>query len=241
MNRRLKKIILAPVCLLVLSGTARAQLKDNLEVNLFGGGSFYTKNKFEIGFPQSTTPIQGAFRLDQTWRAGLRVGVFTRGHWSEEFFYSYDPTTAHFSPSAAPSSSVNLKLRVHNYGIAGLYYFHDDELRRMRPFLSVGVGGTAYKLTAKAESIARDPLRGNLPGISDSNVLALNYGAGVKMRSPASWLGFRVDVRGFLSPNPSFGLPRRSNDPNAIVFPVSGPIHNGEASAGVIFYFFNRQ
>src|SRR2546422_1309705 len=165
MDRRLKKILLAPVCLLALSGVSHAQLKDNLEVNLFGGGSLYTKNKFEIGFPQSTRPIQGEFRLSRAVRAGVRVGVFTRGHWSEEFFYSYDPTMAHFARSSAPARSVDLRLRVHNYGVTALYYIHDDEVRNIRPFLSIGVGGAAYLLTPEAKSMARDPLRGNLPGL----------------------------------------------------------------------------
>ena len=241
MDRRLKKILLTPVCLLALSGVSHAQLKDNLEVNLFGGGSLYTKNKFEIGFPQSTRPIQGEFRLSRAVRAGVRVGVFTRGHWSEEFFYSYDPTMAHFARSSAPARSVDLRLRVHNYGVTALYYIHDDEVRNIRPFLSIGVGGAAYLLTPEAKSMARDPLRGNLPGLTNSNMLTLNYGAGVKVKSSREWLGFRADVRGFLGRNPSFGLPRQSDDPNALVFPAGGALHNGEASVGLIFYFFNRR
>ena len=38
-------------------------------------------------------------------------------------------------------------------------------------------------------------------------------------------------------PSSRFGLPRESNDPNALVFPVTGAIHNGEASVGLVFYF----
>ncbi len=240
MKRRLKTIILTSVCLLALSDVARAQLQDNLELNFFGAGSFYTRNKFEIGFPQATTPIQGEFKLSRAVRAGVRVGVYTRGHWSEEFFYSYEPNTAHFVRSSPSAGSVNLRLRVHNYGVTALYYLQDDEVKHIRPFLSIGVGGTAYVFTSEAESIARDPLRGNLPGLTHSNVLSMNYGAGVKVRS-ANWLGFRADVRGFLGKSPSFGLPQRSDDPNAIVFPAGGALHNGEASAGLIFYFFNRR
>ena len=241
MNWRLKNLIVRLVCLSAFSSVAHAQLKDNIEVNLFGGGSIYNKKKFEIGFPQSATPFPEAFKLSRAVRGGLRVGVFDRGHWSQEFFYSYEPNTAHFVPVSASPPSVDLRLRVHNYGITGLYYFQDNESQSVRPFVSVGVGGTLYQFTTEAESIARDPLRGNLPDINNSNVLALNYGLGVKVRPSSGWLGFRVDVRGFLGPTPSFGLPRKSDDPNAIVFPAGGAIHNGEASAGVIFYFFNRR
>jgi len=239
MNRRLQNIIGMLVYLLAFSSVAHAQLKDNIEVNLFGGGSIYTKKNFEIGFPQSATPIQETFKLSRAaFRGGLRVGVYDRGHWSEEFFYSYEPNTAHF---VATSTSVDLPIRVHNFGVTALYYLQENESQSIRPFLSVGLGGTLYRLTQEAESIAGDPSQGNLPGIKSSNVLTLNYGVGVKVRPLSGWLGFRADVRGFLGPNPSFRLPSQSADPNAIVFPAGGAMSNGEASAGVIFYFFNRR
>lgn len=240
MDRRLKSAIFVLFAFVFLPNAAQAQLKDNLEVNLFGGGSFYSDKKFEIGFPQSTLPVQGAFRLNKAIRGGLRVGVYTRGHWSEEFFYSYEPSTAHFIRRSPPTNSVNLGLRIHNYGATALYYFREDESYNIRPFLSIGVGGTAYRFTSEAESFARDPLRGNIPGMTNSNLLTMNYGFGVKMRT-SDWLGFRADVRGFLGGTPSFGLPRQSNDPNATVFPAGGAINNGEASVGLIFYFFKKR
>jgi hypothetical protein len=250
MNRAVKGTIFVLSVLMVLPNVARAQLKDNFELNLFGGGSFYTNKTFEVGFPQtsssvvgsplSTAPVQGAFRLSKAIRGGVRVGVYTRGHWSEEFFYSYEPSTAHIIRRTPPTSSINLGLGIHNYGVTALYYLNEDESRTFRPFLSIGVGGTLYRLSAEARSFAQDPLRGNLPGINNSNELALNYGVGVKARG-ANWLGFRADVRGFLEHTPGFGLPSRSNDPNAAVFPVSGAIQNGEASVGVILYFFNKR
>src|SRR5437870_435634 len=207
MDRRLKSAIFVFCVSVILPGPAPAQLKDNLEVNLFGGGSFYSDKKFEIGFPQSTLPVQGAFKLNKAIRGGLRVGVYTRGHWSEEFFYSYEPSTAHFIRRSPPTNSVNLRLGINNYGATGLYYLREDESYSIRPFLSIGVGGTLYRLTDQAESFARDPLRGNIPGITNSNMLTMNYGFGVKVRS-SDWLGFRGDVRGFLGGTPSFGLPR---------------------------------
>ena len=236
--------------LLLLPAIAQAQLKDNLELNVFGGGSFYTDKKFEVGFPQitgsvlgpatTTAPIQGAFRFTNAVRGGVRVGVYTRGHWSEEFFYSYEPSTAHIIRRSPPTASINLGVGIHNYGITALYYLEENESRSIRPFLSIGVGGTFFRLTDHAFLLARDPFRGNLPGINNSNQVALNYGIGLKART-SGWLGFRADVRGFLEHTPSFGLPRESNDPNATVFPVTGVIHNGEASVGLVFYFFNKR
>ena len=240
MNRRLRNAILVPAISLMLANAAHAQLKDNLELNIFGGGSAYTDKTFDIGFPQSPTPIKETFRLNKGARAGLRIGVYTRGHWSEELFYSYEPSTAHFSRLSAPRSSIDLRIGVHNYGVTALYYLQESESRSVRPFLSLGLGGTFYRLTPAAQQFVRDPLRGNLPDMNNSNEIAFHYGFGVKMRS-SRWIGFRADVRGLLERNPSFGLARQSNDPNATVFPATGPIHNVEASAGMIFYFYDRR
>jgi outer membrane protein W len=249
MNRAVKNTIFV-FSLMLLPNIGRAQLKDNIELDVFAGGSFYTHKEFEVGFPQitssvvgsalATAPVQGELRFTNAFRGGVRVGVYTRGHWSEEFFYSYDPTTAHIIRRSAPTTSINLGVGVHNYGVTALYYFQENESRSIRPFLSIGVGGTLYHLSSESRSFARDPFRGNLPGINNANELTLNYGIGVKTRT-TKWVGFRADVRGFLNRVPSFGLPRESNDPNAVVFPVNGAIQNGEASAGVVFYFYNKR
>src|SRR6266850_1841361 len=137
MDRRLKSAIFVLFAFVFLPNAAMAQLEDNLEVNLFGGGSVYSDKKFEIGFPQSILPVQGAFKLSNAIRAGFRVGVYTRGHWSEEFFYSYDQSTAHFIRRSAPTNSVDLSLGIHNYGITALYYLREDESYNIRPFLSI--------------------------------------------------------------------------------------------------------
>jgi hypothetical protein len=250
MNRAVKNAIFVLSVWILLPNPAHAQLKDNIELNLFGGGSFYTDNKFEVGFPQitssvigsaqTTAPVQGALRFSNAVRGGVRVGVYTRGHWSEEFFYSYERSTAHIIRRSPPTGSINLDVGINNYGITALYYLEESESRAVRPFLSIGVGGTFYRLTPEARTFARDPFRGNLPGINNSNELTLNYGIGLKTRT-SRWLGFRADVRGFLDHVPAFGLPRESSDPNATVFPVTGAINNGEASVGVVFYFFNKR
>ncbi|PYS43356.1 MAG: hypothetical protein DMG14_01160 [Acidobacteria bacterium] len=240
MRRRLTSATATLGVLLYLSGAAYAQLKDNFELNVFGGGSWYSTKDYEVTFPQSVTPITGKFRFDHALRGGVRVGVYTRGHWSEEFFYSYEPNKAHLIRLTAPATSVNLSTQVHNYGVSALYYLDENETHSVRPFLSIGVGGTVYRLSRQARSFASDPLRGNLRDINNSHELALNYGLGIKTRA-SGWLGLRVDARGFVGRAPSFGLARDSNDPNATVFPVSGALHNGEASAGLVFYFFGKR
>ena len=240
MRRRLANTIIVLSFGLGLANPAIAQVKDNLELNVFGGGSWYSTKKYEVGFPQSATPVSGQFRFDRALRAGLRASVYTRGHWSEELFYSYEPNKAHFLRHTAPTGSVTLSTQVHNYGVTALYYLNENESHSVRPFLSVGIGGTVYRLTPQARAFADDPLRGNLGDMDNSHELALNYGVGFKARS-SGWLGFRADVRGFLGRTPSFGLARHSSDPNSTVFPASGALHNAEASAGLIFYFYGKR
>ena len=126
-------------------------------------------------------------------------------------------------------------MQVHQFAVNTLYYFSDDETETVRPFLTVGIGGTLYRPTDEAKSIARDPLRGNFAELNESSSLAVNYGFGVKAKA-GSRVGFRLDARGFLTRTPSFGLPRDSPDPNALVFPTGGAFHNIEASASIVFY-----
>ncbi len=240
MRQRLANAIVVIGLCAWLSTTAYAQSEDNIELNFFGAGSWYSTKDFQVSFPQSTLPVQGEFRLNHAWRGGVRVGVYTRGHWSEEFFYSYEPNKIHLDRNTAPAASTVLPIQVHNYGATALYYFSEDESHSVRPFLSIGLGGTVYRLTAESKAFAHDPLRGDLLNMKNSSEFALNYGFGLKTRTNR-WLGFRADVTGFLGRTPSFGLPRESSDPTITVFPVSGAISNAEASAGVVFYFFEKR
>jgi hypothetical protein len=241
MSQRLASAIVVVALYGCMSGAAYAQLKDNFELNVFGAGSWYTHKNYQVSYPQSAVPINGEFQLDHAIRAGVRVGVYTRGHWSEEFFYSYEPNTARFLRSTPPTTTVNLPIQVHNYGATALWYMEADEAQPIRPFLSIGVGGTLFRLTPEAEAIARDPQRGNIPqSIRSSNELSTNYGIGLKTRLN-NWLGFRLEAKGYFVPTPSFGLPHQSNDPAQVVLPLNGALNNGEASAGLIFYFFGKR
>jgi hypothetical protein len=223
---------------LILSNNAFAQLKDNIELNFFGAGSVYTANNYEISFPQSTTPIPGRLRFENKVRGGVRLGVYTRGHWGQEFYYSFEPNNAQMTQNGAGARNVNLKMGIHNYGVNALYYFQRIEEHAIRPFLSAGVGGAFYDLSASTTASARDPQRINLPDLDNSNELTFNYGIGFKTRSSGP-IGVRADFRGFISRSPSFGLARQSDDPTATVLPATGALHNGEFSIGFIVYFGN--
>jgi hypothetical protein len=222
--------------LMILSSVAHAQPRG-LEVNLFGIGTVYSSKDYEINFPQSAVPVPSHFNFDKGLGGGVRVNWYTRGHWGEEFFFTYEPNTAHFTQiNARPATSLNLDMKLMNIGTSALYYLNDDETHRIRPFLSVGVGWAVYQLTELSQQIVDDPLRGNAPDMNNSYEISLNYGAGFKARLN-NWVGIRVDGKGYVGRNPSFGLTRNSSNPNATVFPAGGAINSGELSAGFVFYF----
>jgi len=236
MTRWLASLVLVTAMLFGWAGTTHAQILPQLEINVFGSGNYHTRNQFEIGFPQSVTPISAKFRLDEAFGGGVRFNVYTSGHWGQEFFYSFEPNEAHFIRKTAPQGQLDLGTQIHNLGVNGLYYFNSDDTVRTRPFLTFGIGATIYRPTSEARAIANDPLRGNLPGYNQSNEFAFNYGVGFKRRIVGIY-GLRVDMRHFIGRNPSFSLARHSNDPNATVFPATGAINSFEASAGIVFYF----
>ncbi|MBI4474389.1 MAG: outer membrane beta-barrel protein [Acidobacteria bacterium] len=221
---------------LMLSTAAEAQLVQDFQLNFFAAGSAYTRNDFEIGFPQTITPVPGTLSFNESIRGGIRVNVYTRGHWGQEFFYSYEPNQMKLTRRTTPESTLQLDMQVHNLGANALYYLKESEEARVRPFLSIGLGAMVYRFTPEAKQIARDPFRGNLRDLDGSRELALNYGTGVSAQMSRRF-GVRIDLRGFLSRSPSFGLARQSGDPNATVLPATGAIHNLEVSTGIVFFF----
>src|SRR5262249_19913622 len=119
-----------------LSAAGYAQLKDNFELNVFGGGSWTSGQHYTFTFPQviSVSPVPGQMTFNRALVGGVRIGVYTRGHWGEEFFFSYQPSEVHFTRSVAPITTVNLSTQIYNYGANALYYFNEDA-GRIRPFL----------------------------------------------------------------------------------------------------------
>jgi hypothetical protein len=229
-----------PVSAVLLGGvqTTYAQVIPQLEINLYATGNAHTKSKYEIGFPQSLTPIPSEFHFDDALGGGIRFNVHKSGHWAEEFFYSFEANDANFIRKTTPTTfqtKTELGVQIHNLGVNGLFYFNDDDAARTRPFLSFGLGATIYRPTAETRAFVRDP-RNNLRGFNQSNEFAFNYGIGFKQRI-GSIYGVRMDVRHFMGRNPSFSLARSSADPTATVFPADGAIHSFEASAGIVFFF----
>jgi Outer membrane protein beta-barrel domain len=233
MKRPLTSLILF-VVVLAIPNAAFSQEFRNMELNPFFAGTAHTKSLYENGFPQTVPPVAGEFRYRDSFRGGLRFNVNTTGHWGEELFFSYEPNKAQIIRKSVPQQEVDLGTRILNTGLNVMYYTNEDEHARTRPFFTVGLGATMDMPTAQAVQIANDPLQGNLQGFKSSGSLALNYGVGFKQQlAPA--VAFRMDVRGFISRTPTFGLLRSSSDPAAVVFPATGATQTLEISAGLVF------
>ena len=230
---------------------AHAQLKDNIEVNLFGGGSFYARKNFEVGFPQTASVIGSSFTTAPERRARSRwvtrfaaacvSACMTAAIGVKNFFTAMNRARLASSGVHHLQPRLALTLGLTTTGLRHCIISTTMSRGMFAPSLASAWAARCITYHQRRSCIpGRHPFRGNLPGINNSNELALNYGVGIKTRA-SDWLGFRADIRGFLGDPANFGLPTESSDPNATVFPVSGAINNGEASAGVIFYFFNRR
>lgn len=236
MTRRLINVIVFSGLCALTSNNALAQFSDYAELNIFGAGSIYSKNNFQTAFPQSAVPIPGQLKFDSHFRAGARFGMYMRGHWGEEVYYSYEPNTMTIISGGAFPTRKDFSIGVNNYGVNALYYLVETEPNTFLPFVSAGIGGTFYRVRPTSLAFARNPAGGNFPDMNNSNELAFNVGGGFKTHSKG-WFGIRVDVRDFIARTPSFGIPRSSIDPTAIVLPAFGSTNNFEGSVGFVIYF----
>ena len=231
MKRSLMSLLLFVVVLAIPVIGFSQEFRD-LELNPFFGYAVHTKSAYDTGFPQSAVPIPGQFRYKDAVRGGLRFNVNTTGHWGEELFFSYEPGQARIINGAAPA--LKLDTRILNFGLNAMYYLSENQNLRTRIFATLGLGGTMDRPTGEAIQIANDPLQGKLAGFTSSKYLAFNYGVGFKHRISRNF-GFRMDLRGFVTRNPTFGLPRSSPIATAVVFPANGAGQTAEVSAGLIF------
>ena len=230
----------ALLCLAVVAVPRQAvsQSRADIELNLFAGTSFFTQESFEIGPPQSQTPIPMTFDLDSDLRGGLRLNFITAEKWGVEAFSSYEATTAAIRRDDNAVPELRFPVQHYRFGVDLLYYPLGSEGRnRIVPFVLGGGGASIYLPTAEAKRIASDPLRGNLPDLIESSRGLAIYGVGLKYRLTNS-IGFRADVQGGITRNPTFGLDTASEEPTDTVFPLTGYSHNIGISVGITIKLF---
>jgi hypothetical protein len=236
MKRSLPGVVLVLVVLLGVPGGAWAQEFRNMELNAFISGTASTKSNYQVSFPQAIVPIQEQFHLNDALGGGFRFNINTTRHWGEEAFFSVQPNKAHFIRKTAPTAEQAFDTRVYNFGVNVMYYLKEEEGAHTRPFVSLGLGGTAWAPSGEAKQVANNPLQGNLPGFDTAAEFAFNYGVGLKHHLSDAF-DLRGDLRGYITRNPTFNLPRKSSDPNAVVFPAFGALQTVELSVGVLYKF----
>jgi len=217
------------------SGLAQGSSTEHLELSISESISYFAKKKFQIGPPQSSTPIDSSMQLRSGNRHEFRFNFLAKGRFASEAFYGNESTSVDFNRSTPPAETLSIPLQIHNFGINLLYYPISSETSKWRPFVNIGGGAMLYRPTDEGQQIATDPLRGNLSDFFESSRVAVNFGAGIK-RSISRSFGVRFDVGSTLTAVPTFGLPTESTNPNVAVLPIQGRTNNMHASIGINLY-----
>jgi opacity protein-like surface antigen len=227
-----KEFVLILVLFLTSSGSLLAQEeKTGYELGVFAAWQTWKSSTFQIGPPQSSTPIKFDFRYRDRIAYGVRGNFLSHGHWAGELSYSYQKNPVTITNVSSPS----IPPTTFGGSVHQIFYnevFYPAQYRHwVTPFITGGIGVAGYQLSESArESVAPQSGFGNLKKL-DTRV-ALNYGAGLKVNID-SHVGFRADFRQIFSDVPSYGLPKASSNPNQVVLPTHGKLQTFEYSFGI--------
>lgn len=209
--------------------TAPDSYPDLVEIDPFGGVSIWGQLNKGLGE-----------KLLDGGTAGVRAAVNVSRHIGIEFGYNLMVNNVRLITPIRPGlPSYDFSNHIHYFALNPVYNF-TPRGSRVRPYVTVGVGALHFVPTNQAQTSALAPLNQTLYGIrglSDNLQVALNYGGGVKFHL-SDHFGLRFDVRGLLSRNPTFGLPR-SNDGGLYIIPKQ-KFDGLEATAGLVFYFGSK-
>lgn len=209
-----------------LSGMAQTTSGgDKYEINLFGGGHFFKRQK---DVPNQDLVNGGV--------AGFR---FTQNFWN---YVSFEQT-------GMVHGTANLEFRVpgtgNDYALgARLRQFHFNPVlhlkpreSRVRPFVTMGFGLDWFGITDEARrqvgNGVNTPFRQTVR-LESMFRPAFNYGAGVKAKL-TDRVGLRFDVRGFATASSDFGVPS-TGPAGAIVYTRTTPFNSLQTTGGITFY-----
>ncbi len=142
---------------------------------------------------------------------GTGGGGFSFLNWNKlgfETLFAYGTNNIRFHTT--PSTTLDLGSRTFEWMLNPVYHFRDAD-KRIRPYMTFGIGVNAYRPTDDAKNFVSsltDPLlKASLARLDTTNLTTFNYGGGVKIKfKPKGNLAMRLDARGFMSDNPKFGL-----------------------------------
>lgn len=218
--------------LLILSVATPAAFGQilNPRVTISGGGSFLRAERtFVLGGQTFNTQFANGGR------AKARLTLDLTKHFSIEGVYGFGTSNLQVTATGATLTQRAFGIREHEIQFNILHFFSVGT-RRVRPFLTTGVGALRFAPTdqAKARASVNDFI--SAPALlSSTNQINFAFGGGIEGRF-SRWLGLRLDVKDHISAVPRFGVPQTPSGPGGASFPVDGIVHNIQAEAGIVFY-----
>jgi hypothetical protein len=233
-----RDFVLLAVLFLGCSGVLLAQEeKTGYEIGGFASWQKWRGRTFQIGPPQTSTPVPLGFGYSDRAAYGVRGNFLSQGRWAGELSYSYQKNKVTLTRQSF--TSVALPGAVHQFFYNQIFY-PARYGRAVVPFVTGGVGLAAYHLSDETLARAADPLGYGLGNLNSNDVrAALNYGGGVKV-NVAPQFGLRFDFRHMFSDVPSYGVPKQSANPAQITLPIGGKLQTFDFSAGIYFRFLSE-
>jgi opacity protein-like surface antigen len=203
--------------------------EGNLRVTVFGGGSFLKgERSFTIGGDAKRTSFANGGKF------GVRGTVDLNSHWAVEGAYSFGTNNLRIFDIGTTTRERAFGTRVHQVTGNVLYYLGESR-SRFRPFVTAGGGLMRFNPTSSAKTAAGIEFVDDPAAIRSDNKFEFNYGGGAEAKV-SNWFGLRFDLRDHLAKIPRFGVPQVPTPRVADFFPVSGAVHDVEASAGIVIY-----
>ena len=200
-----------------------------IELNGYGGWRDFEEIEHGLGTKLQSGAVLGGRVTENFWNY---VGI-------EESYGAYSWSFLKFL-STTPNGQILPKfpVRIFNPQANGVVYFTPRN-RRIRPFITAGLGAGYYKLHRNATGAAEMlPPSAGFENFNSVWGFLANYGAGLKYQS-APWFGVRVDVRGYAGQQPRFNLPGASVN-GGVFIPSGYPLNGLELTGGITFYLGHR-
>jgi opacity protein-like surface antigen/outer membrane protein OmpA-like peptidoglycan-associated protein len=206
-----------------------------VEVHPFAGGSFFHRKHFAI----TGRPLPLFMKIGNGGVFGVRV---TENFWEhigieESFSYGVGNVRLLNAPGAPSGNEVSFHNRLWQFYVNPVFHFTPRD-SWLRPYITGGLGFTRYQPDDVSKTAARsttNPLLGIPIALGNSTKVVGNYGGGIKMRLTDRF-GLRLDMRGFTSQTPTFGIPKTSGAPNTITIPHGGALNSMQITGGFTVY-----
>jgi hypothetical protein len=197
---------------------------DKVELNVFGGGSFFQQVENGLGTKHRSGGAAGARVTENFWRY---IGL--------EQAFTYSVNNVEFLRSVRPGDpAYGFGSRIYQFSLNPVVYW-TPRGSKFRPFVTAGPSMLNFNPTDTASAEARfaTNARYGARNLDDSLQAGLNYGGGVKWHLTDRF-GMRVDVRGIWTKNPAFRLPDQSTV--GVYIPRGDKLNGVQTTVGLTYY-----